>query len=101
MTDLERMGAVVVLVPRTLMSVTGDERRLVVDLPQPVTLAELLDGLAARYPIFVRRIRDETGSLRRYVNVYLDGEDVRQLKGAATEVAPGQELQIIQSVAGG
>jgi molybdopterin converting factor small subunit len=48
-----------------------------------------------------RRIRDETGALRRYVNVYVDGEDVRLLGGVSTEVAPGQEIQILQSVAGG
>ncbi|GAA1111997.1 hypothetical protein GCM10009582_06980 [Arthrobacter flavus] len=51
--------------------------------------------------MFARRIRDETGALRRYVNVYVDGEDVRRLAGLSTPVPPGAEVMIIQSVAGG
>ena len=48
-----------------------------------------------------RRLRDETGTLRRYVNIYVNGEEIRRLQGLDTEVAPGQEVLIIQSVAGG
>jgi molybdopterin converting factor small subunit len=64
-------------------------------------VSHVLDVLAGEFPILGRRIRDETGALRRYVNVYVDGEDVRLLGGVGTEVTPGQELQILQSVAGG
>ncbi|WP_336857720.1 MoaD/ThiS family protein [Sinomonas albida] len=60
-----------------------------------------LDSLAGPYPILARRIRDETGRLRRYVNVYVDGEDVRRRDGLETPVADGQEILVIQSVAGG
>ncbi|HKU10938.1 MAG TPA: MoaD/ThiS family protein, partial [Sinomonas sp.] len=59
------------------------------------------DSLAGPYPILARRIRDETGRLRRYVNVYVDGEDVRRRDGLETPVADGQEILVIQSVAGG
>ena len=92
---------ITVLVPRTLMSVTGDRRRVNVPVAETTTVADVLDLLAAEYPIFDRRVRDETGTLRRYVNLYVDGEDVRRLSGVTTEVRPGQEIQIIQSVAGG
>jgi molybdopterin synthase sulfur carrier subunit len=97
----ESAAAVTIVVPRTLMSVAGEQHTLSIDVGTGRTLAGVLDLLAVDYPVFDRRVRDETGALRRYVNVYLDGEDVRQLDGAQTEVKPGQEIQIIQSVAGG
>lgn len=92
---------VTVLVPRTLMSATGDQRRLQVPFELGGTVGRLLDVLAVQYPLFDRRLRDETGALRRYVNLYVDGEEVRRLRGVATEIRPGQEVRIIQSVAGG
>jgi molybdopterin synthase sulfur carrier subunit len=90
-----------VLIPRTLMSVAGEQRRIEVAASDDDTVAALLDQVAARYPIFDRRIRDETGAQRRYVNLYLDGEDIRRLDGLETKLGTAQELQIIQSVAGG
>lgn len=92
---------VLVRIPRTLMSVAGAHPALHVPLAAPVTVTDLLDLLGSQYPVFDRRVRDETGALRRYVNLYLDGEDVRRLDGLSTRVRAGQEVQIIQSVAGG
>lgn len=89
---------VTVLVPRTLTSCTGDERRLTVS---GSTVGEVLDDIAARHPYFDRRVRDETGALRQHVNVYVDGEDVRRAEGLGTAVGDDAEVQIIQSVAGG
>jgi molybdopterin converting factor small subunit len=66
-----------------------------------VTVGFLLDSLAGDYPVLARRLRDETGALRRYVNIYVNGDEVRRLQGLDTEVAAGQEVVIIQSVAGG
>ncbi|BAS11644.1 putative sulfur carrier protein slr0821 [Arthrobacter sp. Hiyo4] len=51
--------------------------------------------------MLARRLRDETGALRRYVNMYVAGDEVRRLQGLETEVSPGQEVLVIQSVAGG
>jgi molybdopterin converting factor small subunit len=64
-------------------------------------VAELLDAIGAQYPVFNRRVRDETGTLRRFVNIYLDGDDVRRLDGLKTRVAAGAEVMVMQSVAGG
>lgn len=64
-------------------------------------MASLLDAVAAEYAVLGRRLRDETGALRRFVNVYVDGDEVRRLQGLDTEVQPGQEVLVIQSVAGG
>jgi molybdopterin converting factor small subunit len=66
-----------------------------------VTVGSLLDAVAAEYAVLGRRLRDETGALRRFVNVYVDGDEVRRLQGLDTRVSPGQEVLVIQSVAGG
>jgi molybdopterin converting factor small subunit len=65
------------------------------------TLAAVLDELAVRWPRLERRIRDERGELRRYVNVYIDGENCRMLAGQSSPVAAGSEIQVLPSVAGG
>ncbi|MFD7653906.1 MoaD/ThiS family protein [Actinosynnema sp. NPDC059797] len=92
---------VVVLIPGQLRQVAGDESRLEVDLAEPATLGGLLDHLAARYPLLDRRLRDERSALRRYVNFFVDGEECRRLAGPDTELAPGAEVHILPSVAGG
>ncbi|WP_346124885.1 MoaD/ThiS family protein [Micromonospora coerulea] len=65
------------------------------------TLRAVLDELGGTWPRLARRIRDERGELRRYVNVYVDGEDCRHVGGLETPVGDGAEVQVIPSVAGG
>ena len=65
------------------------------------TLADVLDALAVQHPLLARRIRDETGQVRRFVNVYVDGDDVRFEGGLAAKVRDGAEVQVLPSVAGG
>jgi molybdopterin converting factor small subunit len=65
------------------------------------TLAAVLDEVASRWPRLERRIRDETGTLRRYVNVYVDGDDCRRTGGLDTPVPQAAEIQVLPSVAGG
>ncbi|AIY02429.1 ThiS family protein [Arthrobacter sp. PAMC 25486] len=95
------MGEVTMLVPRLLQPLVGDSAELRLDVGEGALLAELLDAVAGEYPVFGRRLRDETGALRRFVNIYLDGDEVRRLSGLDTRVIAGQELMVIQSVAGG
>jgi molybdopterin converting factor small subunit len=64
-------------------------------------LRDVLDEIGARWPRLERRIRDESGALRRYVNVYVDGEDCRRSGGLDTPVPAGAEIQVLPSVAGG
>jgi molybdopterin converting factor small subunit len=90
-----------VLLPRLLADCTGGRTSVSVDLPGPGTVCALLDVLAVEHPVFDRRVRDETGALRRHVNVYVDGEEVRRLSGLATPVPAGAEVMVVQSVAGG
>ena len=93
--------SVQVRLPRLLSECTGGRTSLSLDVPEPATVCALLDTLAADHPVFGRRVRDETGALRRHVNVYVDGEEVRRLSGLATPVPAGAEVMVVQSVAGG
>ncbi len=65
------------------------------------TVQEVLDGLFDRFSELRDRISDQDGSLRRFVNIYLSGEDIRFLDGLQTPVADGAELTILPAVAGG
>jgi len=65
------------------------------------TVGEALNGLYEEHAELRERIADGDGSLRRFVNVYLKGEDIRFLEGLETEVADGDEVTILPAVAGG
>lgn len=88
-----------VVVPGVLRAEAGGEKRLAVDAAGD--LRAVLDELGERWPRLERRIRDETGALRRYVNVYVDGEDCRRTGGLGTPVGMSAEVQVLPSVAGG
>ncbi len=65
------------------------------------TVAELLDDLESRHPGIKERVLDESGALRRFLNVYIDDEDVRFIDGISTKVPDGASMSIIPAVAGG
>lgn len=92
---------VLVLIPGPLRQTAGNQAKVEVDLPERATLGALLDHLAERYPLLDRRLRDERDVLRRYVNVYVDGEECRRLSGADTRLTPDSEVRILPSIAGG
>jgi molybdopterin converting factor small subunit len=90
--------AVLVKIPTQLRAVAEGAAEAEV---QGATVAEVLNGLYERYGGLRERICDEDGTLRRFVNVYLAGEDIRFLDGLATPVPDGAELTILPAVAGG
>ncbi|MBI4200603.1 MAG: MoaD/ThiS family protein [Chloroflexi bacterium] len=90
--------AVVVRIPGPLRRVTAGAPRVEVEA---TTLAETINVLDARYPGLKERLCDETGDLRYFVNIYLNGEDVRFLQGLDTATKPGDEVSIVPAVAGG
>jgi MoaD family protein len=90
--------AVTVKIPTQLRSATGGESVASVD---GATVAEVLDALFAQFGELRERISDEQGGLRRFVNVYLAGEDIRFLDGVNTAVPDGAEVTILPAVAGG
>jgi MoaD family protein len=64
-------------------------------------VAGVISELETRYPAIRGRLRDESGALRRFVNLYVNGEDVRFKNGLDTSLSAGDELSIVPAVAGG
>ena len=65
------------------------------------TIGEILQSLDTSYPGLKERICDEQGNVRRFVNVYLNDEDIRFLDEKATAVKDGDEISIVPAIAGG
>jgi molybdopterin synthase sulfur carrier subunit len=65
------------------------------------SVEHLLDALEARYPGLRFKVRDETGRLRRYVRVFVDGEDVSRTSGLSTPLNGARTIHILHSIAGG
>jgi sulfur-carrier protein len=96
----ERQAAVNVSVriPTILRTFTGGSAEV---SAEPGTLREVIASLDAAYPGLGGRIVDDTGNLRRFVNVYVGDEDVRFAKGLETPVPAGSHVSVIPAVAGG
>jgi MoaD family protein len=90
--------AVTVKLPTQLRAAAGGSAEAEVD---GSTVGEVLDDLFERYTELRDRISEDDGSLRRFVNVYVEGEDIRFLDGLETPVAEGGEVTILPAVAGG
>ena len=91
--------AVTVKIPTQLRAAVGGQAEATVE---GATVAEALDALYAEHGGELRdRITADDGQLRRFVNIFLDGEDIRFLDGLATPVPDGAELTILPAVAGG
>lgn len=90
-----------VVLPGFLADLAGGERHVQVEVADGGTVAAVLDRLVDGRPVLDRRIRDETGAVRRFVNVYVDGEDVRYAEGVRTPVGDGSVVHVMPSVAGG
>ena len=89
--------AVTVRIPAQLRSLTGNESEIVVERS---SVGEALDALYERYEGLQDRITED-GELRRFVNVYVSGEDIRFGDGLDTPVDDGDEITILPAVAGG
>jgi molybdopterin synthase sulfur carrier subunit len=90
--------SVTVKIPTPLRALTGDRDK--VDA-EGATLSALVDELEGSFPGMRERLCDEDGGLRRFVNVYVNGEDVRFLQGLDTALGDGDEVSIVPAVAGG
>jgi molybdopterin converting factor small subunit len=87
-----------VRIPTILRTYTGGAGEVTAD---GATLADVLDSLEAKHPGIRARVLDDTGALRRFVNIYVGDEDVRFSGGLGAEVADGARISIIPAVAGG
>lgn len=90
--------AVKVRIPTPLRKITDGQDEV---LAKGNTIAEVIDNLEKKYPGLKERICDETGNVRRFVNIYLNDEDIRFQKDLMTEVKDGDEVSIIPAIAGG
>jgi molybdopterin synthase sulfur carrier subunit len=87
-----------VRIPTILRAFTGGAAEVTVE---PGTLSEVIAGLDAAYPGIAGRILDDSGKLRRFINVYVGDTDVRLAEGLRTEVPAGTAVSVIPAVAGG
>jgi sulfur-carrier protein len=102
-----RKGGIVtvwVVVPNTLTGDAGGRREIELDLSDAfaaVTVTEVLDQLRTELPALERRLRDERSVIRKHVNVYVGGLDIRSLAGLETPVTDGALVQIMAAASGG
>ena len=90
--------AVTIKLPTILRKFAGNEARV---SAEGVTLAEVLKDLESRYPGITKNVIAEDGGLHRFINVYVNDEDVRYLGSLETPVAEGDMVSILPAVAGG
>ncbi len=95
---MTQTATIQVLIPTPLRSYTSGESKVP---GSGSSVAEVLADLNTRYPGLRDRICESDGEIRRFVNVFVNGENVRRLQGAATPVSGGDELGIIPAMAGG
>ena len=92
--------SVSVRIPTILRTYTSGASEVSVD-PQQPTLSATINALEAAYPGLSARVLDDAGALRRFVNVYVNDEDVRFEGGLDTATPAGAQVSIIPAVAGG
>jgi molybdopterin converting factor small subunit len=90
--------SVSVRIPTILRSYTGGSAVVTI---APGSLREVIAGLDADYPGIGSRLLDDSGQLRRFVNVYVGDDDVRLVQGLDTPVPAGGSVSVIPAVAGG
>lgn len=90
--------AITVRIPTPLQKLTGDKAEV---SASGGTVQELLQDVDRQFPGLKERLCDPSGKLRRFVNVYVNEEDIRFLKQEATPIKDGDEVSIIPAIAGG
>jgi molybdopterin synthase sulfur carrier subunit len=87
-----------VRIPTTMRPITGGDKQVALE---PGSLSEVIAALEAKHPGMGERLLDENGALRKFVNVFVDDDDVRYLNGLDTAVEDTWTVSIIPAVAGG
>jgi molybdopterin converting factor small subunit len=91
--------SVTIHVPSVLRRYTGEAATL--ERPDAATVGASLDALARTHPDLYRAICDETGTVRRHVNVFVNNTSIRDADSLATRISPGDVLTIMPAVSGG
>ena len=87
-----------IIIPTLLRRLTGDADTVEVEAS---TVKEIIRKLDDRYPGFGPRVCDDSSELRRFINIYINGEDIRFLDNLSTPVPDGAEISIIPAISGG
>jgi len=87
-----------VRIPTPLRKLTGGADEVSVEA---ATIGDMIDGLEAAHAGIKERLCDDNGEIRRFVNVYVNDEDVRFLDGRGTALKDGDEVSIVPAIAGG
>ena len=87
-----------VRIPTPLRKLTNNEELVEIDA---ATIGDAITELQSRYPGIGERLVDDKGEVRRFVNVYVNEEDIRFLKNRETPLKDGDEISIIPAIAGG
>ena len=90
--------AMLVRIPTPLRTVTKGSAEV---HGQGATVGDLIDDLDQSYPGLKERLLDDSGDLRRFVNIYVNQEDIRFLQGKKTALKDGDEVSIVPAIAGG
>lgn len=90
--------AVTVRIPTPLRKFTGDQAEVEIE---GATVGEVIDNLEAQHAGIKERMVDEDGAIRRFVNVYVNEEDIRFLDGPGTALKDGDQVTIVPAIAGG
>ncbi|MFT5206812.1 MAG: molybdopterin synthase sulfur carrier subunit [Candidatus Omnitrophota bacterium] len=90
--------AVKVRIPTPLQKLTNNEAEVICDV---TSVEKMLGSLESQFPGIKDRLCDQEGKLRRFVNVYVNEEDIRFMQGPETVLKDGDEVSIIPAIAGG
>ncbi len=92
------MATVKVRIPTPLQKITGGQSEVEAN---GATVREMIDSLENSYPGLKERLYDEEGKLRRFINIYVNEEDIRFLDGEGTKLDDGDDVSVIPAIAGG
>ncbi|MEC8049118.1 MAG: MoaD/ThiS family protein [Chloroflexota bacterium] len=90
-----------IIIPSPLRNFTNGERSVNIELDENSTILDSINKLNDIYSGISAKIIDENNSLHNFVNIFMDGEDVRYMQGVDTKLIPGSEISIVPAVAGG
>ncbi len=94
----KQKNSVTIWIPAPLRAYVNNQKKVQIE---GATVGEALHRLVTEYPLLKKHLFKEDGSLRNFVNIYLNEKDIRSLNRLETPLAEGDELQIIPSIAGG
>ena len=90
-----------IIIPSPLRNLSNGERSVNIELDENSTILDSINKLNDIYSGISAKIIDENNSLHNFVNIFMDGEDVRYMQGVDTKLIPSSEISIVPAVAGG